>query len=323
MAITFVTPRESRLLHAIERATRSPIEWLAVPGHEQLAEHRIQAFKRQMKDVLEGDEELAFFRQLIRDFAAENGCSTEDAAAALAFQLQRKRPLQPPPDKIVPQRPPRPQRERAVRPGGQERGRDGGARRPRAVESDLESFRIDVGREHGVNPSHIVGAIANEIGLDSGRIGRIQLYDTHSTVDLPRGMPNHVLKHLQQVRIFQRPLAIQRVADHSTPGSAGSRSFEDRTPVHPPDRSDKKRDGSRPVKNRARPAGPSVLVAPSTSAPETDGSSLPAKRLVKKKRPADDKPKRFDKGKKLGAKSKGPKKNRKDRNKGKPKRKEP
>ena len=61
-----------------------------------------------------------------------------------------------------------------------------------------------------MTPGHIVGAIANEAGLDSCNIGRIQLYDKHSTVDLPRGMPRHVLKHLQKVRIFQRPLAIQR-----------------------------------------------------------------------------------------------------------------
>jgi len=75
-AITFVTARESRLLRAIERATRSPIEWLTLPGREQLAERRIQAFKQQMQDILGGDEELEFFRKLIRDFAAEHACST-------------------------------------------------------------------------------------------------------------------------------------------------------------------------------------------------------------------------------------------------------
>jgi ATP-dependent RNA helicase DeaD len=206
-AITFVTARENRLLHAIERATRSPIEWLDVPGREQLAERRIQAFKQQMQEILVGDNELDFFRQLIRDFAAENDCSTEDAAAALAFLQQRKRPLQPPPDRVRPPQRPRAQRDRDARKPHVSGGK---TRPPRPAESELERYRIQLGREHGVTPGHIVGAIANEAGLDSRNIGRIQLSDKHSTVDLPRGMPKDVLRHLQKVRIFQRPLAIER-----------------------------------------------------------------------------------------------------------------
>jgi ATP-dependent RNA helicase DeaD len=199
-AITFVTARESRLLRTIEHATRSPIAWLNVPGREQLAERRIKSFKQQMQDILGGDEKLEFFRQVIRDFAAENACSIEDAAAALAFLLQRKRPLQPPPDKLRTPKHPRPHKTRDER-------------KPQAARpdnSELERYRIQLGRDHGVTPGHIVGAIANEVGLNSRNIGRIQLYDKYSTVDLPRGMPSHVLRHLQRVRIFQQPLAIQR-----------------------------------------------------------------------------------------------------------------
>jgi len=204
-AITFVTPREVRLLRAIERAIRSPIAWLTVPDREQLAARRIKAFKQQMQDILRGDEQLELFRQLIRDFASENACSTEDAAAALAFLLQRKRPLQPPPDRLSPPRHPRPQR----------------ARPPRPDASDFERYRIQVGRDHGVTPGHIVGAVANEVGLEGRFIGRIQLYDKHSTVDLPRGLPLHALRHLQKVRIFQRPLAIQRDTGPQTPAPSG------------------------------------------------------------------------------------------------------
>ena len=224
-AITFVTPRESRLLRAIERATRSPIEWLNVPGREQLAERRIEAFKQQMQDILGGDEELEFFRELIRDFAAANACSTEDAAAALAFLLQRKRPLQPPPDKVPPPKHPRPHRD----------NHDRKPRPPRPDGSELERYRIQVGRDHGATPGHIVGAIANEVGLDSRNIGRIQLYDKHSTVNLPRAMPRHVLQHLQQVRIFQQPLAIRRdTGQHDGPAVAGKRPFyEGRPPGRP------------------------------------------------------------------------------------------
>lgn len=197
-AITLVTSRESRMLGVIERATRSPIRWLDLPGREQLAAKRIGAFKQKMTDVLAGGEDLEFFRALIREFAAENGCTTEDAAATLAFQLQGKLPLQPPPDKARP----RAQRE--------ERGKPA-PRRP--GDAGLERFRIQIGRDHGVTPGHIVGAITNEAGLAGHSIGRIQLFEKDSTVDLPRGMPTQILKHLQKVRIFQRPLAIQRDGD--------------------------------------------------------------------------------------------------------------
>ena len=86
----------------------------------------------------------------------------------------------------------------------------------------LIGAKIQVGRDHNVTPGHIVGAIANEAGLDGGNIGRIQMYDKTTTVDLPRGMPPHILQHLKKVRIFQQPLAIeldagQEPSDRSRP----------------------------------------------------------------------------------------------------------
>ena len=254
-AITFVTARESRLLRTIERATRSPIEWLRIPGREQLAEHRIKAFKQQMQDILGGDDELDFFRQLIRDFAADNACSTEDAAAALAFLQQRERPLQPPPDKVRPPEPVRPNRDRSDRKPQFHRsghdagpGRNGRTRSPHPDESELERYRIQVGRDHGVTPNHIVGAIANEAGLESRNIGRIELYDKHSTVYLPRGMPGHVLQHLQQVRIFQQRLAIQR--------SAGERPLDDdRPPARPGGGKTKPFDNRKRLRDKAPKPG--------------------------------------------------------------------
>jgi ATP-dependent RNA helicase DeaD len=232
-AITFVTARESRLLRVIERATRSPIEWLEVPGREQLAQRRIEAFKQQMQEILVGDEELEFFRQVIRDFAIESGCSTEDAAAALAFLMQRKRPLQPPPDKMQPPRHPRRHTERndrGPRSGRFERhtghGRDGRPRAPRRDDSGLERYRIQVGRDHGATAGHIVGAIANEAGLNGQNIGRIQLYDTHSTIDLPRGMHAQLLRHLQRVRVLQQPLGLRRDSGGQPEARPSDRRFK-------------------------------------------------------------------------------------------------
>ena len=65
-----------------------------------------------------------------------------------------------------------------------------------------------MGREHGAKPGDIVGAIANEISLDSNFIGAIRLFDRHSHVQLPKGMPKQVFKHLQKVRVRSQLLAI-------------------------------------------------------------------------------------------------------------------
>jgi len=244
-AITFVTPRERRLLGAIERATRSPIEWLDVPRREQLAEHRIKAFKKQMQDILDGNADLDFFRKLMRDFASEHECSTEDGAAALAYLLQRERPLQPPPDRSRP-----PMHSHSMRGDRPQRPRP-----PRAADADLERFRIALGREDGVTPGHIVGAIANEAGIDSHNIGRIQLFGKHSTVDLPRGMPNNILAHLKKVRIFQKPLGIERIrpAGGAPPGPKRFDSSRRPAPGKRPKPGDKPRPKRKPIKGKPGP----------------------------------------------------------------------
>jgi ATP-dependent RNA helicase DeaD len=77
----------------------------------------------------------------------------------------------------------------------------------------MESFRIEVGHIHGVQPGNIVGAIANEVAMDSRDIGRIQIYDEYSTVDLPTGMPKDIFQVLQKVWVSGQQLRISRAED--------------------------------------------------------------------------------------------------------------
>src|SRR5690606_40798747 len=97
----------------------------------------------------------------------------------------------PPPDAGQPHAaPPAPRREPATR-----------DTRPASASEqsfETETFRIEVGHMHGVQPGNIVGAIANEADLESRYIGRIDIRDDHSLVDLPQGMPNEVLEHLKK-----------------------------------------------------------------------------------------------------------------------------
>jgi ATP-dependent RNA helicase DeaD len=83
----------------------------------------------------------------------------------------------------------------------------------------MERFRIEVGNEHGVRPGNIVGAIANEAELDSEHIGRIQIHDDHSIVDLPEGMPKEIFKHLKKVWVSGQRLQISRLDKAGDPPS--------------------------------------------------------------------------------------------------------
>jgi ATP-dependent RNA helicase DeaD len=75
----------------------------------------------------------------------------------------------------------------------------------------METFRIEVGHAHGVKPGNIVGAIANETGIDGDHIAKIKIEENYSTVELPAGMPKDLLQELKKVRIAGLPINISKV----------------------------------------------------------------------------------------------------------------
>ncbi len=79
---------------------------------------------------------------------------------------------------------------------------------------EMERFRVEVGRAHGVRPGNLVGAIANEAGLEASHIGQIAIFDEFSTVDLPAGMPREVFKVLGRAWVVGRQLRISKLSDH-------------------------------------------------------------------------------------------------------------
>ena len=243
-AILFIAPREMRMLKAIEQATRQPIEQIALPTRGEVAERRITQFKQQILDVM-AEENLDFFFEVVRRMESEENVATRQIAAALAFLAQRERPLQPP-GVDVPATPAfSPAPARAERAPAADRGwresaapraerapverapaerapaeRAPAAERPvrekRAaatphnfVEGKFERYRIEVGRNQGALPKEIVGAIANEGGIEGKYIGQINLFDDYSTVELPVGMPPEILDVLKRTRVRQAPLKIR------------------------------------------------------------------------------------------------------------------
>ncbi len=221
-AILFVAPREKRMLYAIEKATRQKIEPLVLPSTELVNNKRIADFKQKITDTLASGE-LAFMQGLVEQYRQEHDIPALEIAAALAKMSLGDRPLlmaadvpraarhrddsRPPRDSDRP----RSDRDRPRKEGGSEK-----PRRPRESSSpdvDKERFRIEVGRVHGVKPGNIVGAIANEAGLDGEHIGSIEISEDHSYVDLPIGMPREIFDDLKKVWVCGQSLKISRLAD--------------------------------------------------------------------------------------------------------------
>ena len=214
-AILFVAPRERRMLQAIERATRQPITPMNIPGREAVSDKRIANFKQLITETLES-EELEPFESLVDAYQSEHNVGLSEVAAALAYLVQRERPLWPE-MKELPAPPPEPTRK-PRKAAGEARPR---SERPRPQTREpaegMERYRLAVGHEHGVQPKHIVGAIANEADIESRYIGRIDIHDTYSTVDLPEGMPKELVQHLRKVWVVGHQLGLSPLGEENAP----------------------------------------------------------------------------------------------------------
>ncbi len=229
-AILFVTPRERNLLRAIERATRQPIEQMQLPTIEAVNDTRVNKFNQKISDTLASGE-LSLYQQLIEKYEQEHNVPAIEIAAALASIAQGSTPLllAPPPKREYTERPPREFEERERRPhssgeGSQDRRpprrdesfsdrrppRESGTRPMRAhvTEHGKRTYRLEVGHEHGVKPGNIIGAIANEGGIEAQFIGRVSIRGEHSLIDLPEGMPTEVFQHLKKVWVTGQQLRI-------------------------------------------------------------------------------------------------------------------
>ena len=279
-AILFVTPREQRLLHSIEKATRQKIDKLELPTVEMVNNRRIADFKQGISDTL-AKGQLSFLQQLINEYVNEHDVPAERVAAALAELCLRGQSLQLKEDKHVgksaknKQKKDKGPRKRvntameqrvtdavlsgaADRPPRHEKTNSRSSERQRTSPTkqhsnavQMEAFRVEVGANHNVKPSNLVGAIANEAGLDSEFIGHIRINEDHSIVELPEGMPKFLLKDLKRVWVCNQRLNISRVADGAQHGGSNAQAGSDKPNFDKhKERGDKKRAGAKNTKNK-------------------------------------------------------------------------
>ena len=227
-AILFVAPRERGMLGAIERATRQKIEQMNLPSVDAVNERRVAKFLDKIEGAL-GSSDLSVFRDLVERYESEKNVPAVEIAAALAALVQGKTPLllaKPVVPELTFETRSFEARERTERPDRPKREpRERAPRDPNAPDVAMKTYRIEVGYQHGAQPGHIVGAIANEADLESRFIGRIDIRDDYTLVDLPDGMPPELLEHMQNVRVASKPLRMKPASDADIDAPKRKRSF--------------------------------------------------------------------------------------------------
>ncbi len=222
-AILFITPREQHLLRRIEHATKQKITRMELPSTDMINDKRIARFKQRISDAITGGD-LALYQKVVEDYSLENNIPAIEIAAALARMAQGKEPLlvKPMPESSKQTR--GKDRDKRQDTKGRREARESsssrlenessqGTRRHRPSQAGMDTYRVDVGKVHNVQPGNIVGAIANEAGLDSRLIGRIEIQQNYSLVDLPEGMPKEIFKELKNVWVVGRKLNISHADD--------------------------------------------------------------------------------------------------------------
>ena len=261
-AILFVAPRERGMLRAIERATRQPIEAMSLPTASDVNIKRMERFHESVAEALESAE-LARSREVVQSTLEATGASLEDLAAALALMARGDQPAldekpvrESPgkPRKFETERPDRGSRpQRPDRKPADEEQRNYQQKRRRDEDSNFVTYRVSVGSAHGAKPGNIVGAIANEAGLSSRQIGRIDIHEEFSQVDLPANLSQGALNHLKTVWVAGQQLEIA-LDDGSTPPPKQKRSGPPRTKSPAGSRPGKPSGGKAAHEHRGKPA---------------------------------------------------------------------
>ena len=221
-AVLFVDSRERRLLRNIEQTIKKSIPEVQLPNKELLEQRRLAKFSQRVAQEIEAAD-LDNYREILPKLLQSDQTDMETLAAALLKLAQGERPLILPPDPEF--KPSRTERDRYERGERRLKGdkRETPKRRERRDVGEMDLYRIEVGKENGVDVRNIVGAIANEGNISSRYIGNIKLYEKYSTVELPKDMPNDLLRHFETVRVMNIPMNMRLVDNSRDNKKAGRR----------------------------------------------------------------------------------------------------
>ncbi len=212
-AILFVSPREKHFLRTLERKVGQPIEQMVIPDNSLVNKSRVAKLKKRLITAAaagrEHEEEIDILQQILKEVQEElNLDQGQLSLAAISLAIGTNPILERGDESWLQQAFQKHRRDdRRDKRINSRRRNDSN---PTSHEDQLERFRVEVGHRDHVKPSNLVGAIANETGLKGRMIGRIQIFDQYSLIDLPRGMPENIFKDLKKVRVMNKELQINR-----------------------------------------------------------------------------------------------------------------
>jgi ATP-dependent RNA helicase DeaD len=210
-AILFVTPKESRMLNLIERTTKQKIEKIQVPDDQAVKVAQMDRLKAQIKSRLI-NKNTDYFKSVIQDLIEECDCSPIDMAAVIASMIWKE------PKSKSKAKSNKPKQEQTISHDRPKRHADNPKRhnenpkkqKKQAEALNMEVYRVEVGKIHGAKAGQIVGAIANEAGLEGKHIHDLVIHEDYSTVSLPEGMPAGIFKDLRNAYVCGKKLNISR-----------------------------------------------------------------------------------------------------------------
>ena len=211
-ALLLVTPRERRMLQVVERVTGQKIAEVRLPDAQQVLDARIKKLTNSLSPLVADAE--ASHGDLLDRLIADIGCSPRALAAALLRkatngqaltlpELEREQPLVP--SSSAP-------RSRTDRPERSERSSSDTRERraPMPVGEGRARCRTALGAKDGVAAKNLLGAILNEGGLAREAIGRIQIRESFSLIELPEEGLDHLLGKLKETRVAGKALKLRR-----------------------------------------------------------------------------------------------------------------
>lgn len=224
-AVLFITKREQRLLRAIEKSTGKKVAPVRLPSAQEISDQRVERFKQEVKAAL-AEPASPLLASVVEQLCEETRATPQLLAVSLIAMLQKDQPLE------VREAPGQRQAPTVSAPMAEYKSKNDSktkhkskheTRHESAKQQDkasdsgaggalvMETYRIAVGKQHDASAGNIVGAIANELDIDSEYIGRIELHEDYSTVDLPEGMPPELLEAFGKIRVKSQALAASLV----------------------------------------------------------------------------------------------------------------
>jgi ATP-dependent RNA helicase DeaD len=235
IAITLAEPREHRMLRNIELVTKQKISIETVPTVADLRARRLELTRAALRETILGGD-LDGFRVVVQSLSEEfdvidiAAAGVKVAHAATTGEAEETEIPLVTPSRDRGERGPRGAdgakggkggkggkfgggaRERPAARGGaraQEDGssRPGGKRKPAW---EVAKLYVGAGRAAGVRPGDLVGAIANEVGIDAAAIGAIQVADKFSMVEVPAEIIDDIITALRGTTIKGKRVMVRR-----------------------------------------------------------------------------------------------------------------